>query len=88
MPPRANEKRDIRPAAPDDLVQGLLALTAARVLPLSAGDRLAGFGQPGEYILAAAARAASHPLAPPITSGCPLIGRRQRLYSPPRCSWF
>lgn len=56
MPPRANEKRDIRPAAPDDLVQGLLALTAAQVLPLSAGDRIGGFGQTGEYILAAAAR--------------------------------
>lgn len=54
MPPRANEKRDIRPAAPDATVQGLLALPSARILPMSAGDRFAGYGQTGDYILAAA----------------------------------
>jgi len=54
MPPRASEKRDIRPAAPDVTVQGLLALPLARVLPLSAGDRLTGWGWTGDYILAAA----------------------------------
>ncbi|WP_295761860.1 AraC family transcriptional regulator [uncultured Oscillibacter sp.] len=54
MPPRANEKRDIRPAAPDVTVQGLLALPSARILPLSAGDQIAGYGQTGDYILAAA----------------------------------
>ena len=54
MPPRPHEKRDIRPAAPDKLVQGLLVLPFARHLPLSAGDRITGFGQTGDYILAAA----------------------------------
>ena len=54
MSSRANERRDIRPAAPDLCVQGLLALPAVRLLPLSAGDRLTGYGQTGDYILAAA----------------------------------
>lgn len=54
MPPRANEKRDIRPAAPDVTVQGLLALPFVRFLPLSAGDRVTGCGQTGDYILPAA----------------------------------
>ncbi len=54
MPPRANEKRDIRPAAPDHAVLGLLALPSARLLPLSAGDRITGYGQTGDYILPAA----------------------------------
>lgn len=54
MPPRANEKRDIRPAAPDVTVQGLLAVPLVRFLPLSAGDRVAGLGQTGDYILPAA----------------------------------
>lgn len=56
MPPRANEKRDIRPAAPDDTVQGLLALPLVRFLPLSAGDKITGHGQTGDYILPAALR--------------------------------
>lgn len=56
MPPRANEKRDIRPAAPDSSVQGLLALSSAKLLPLSAGDRVTGYGQTGDYILVAAAQ--------------------------------
>lgn len=42
----------------------------------------------GVRAAAAAARDASHPLDPPITSGSHLIGRRQRLSSPPRCSCF
>lgn len=54
MPPRANEKRDIRPAAPDSTVQGLLALPLVRFAPLSAGDRITGHGQTGDYILPAA----------------------------------
>lgn len=56
MPPRPNEKRDIRPTAPDAALQGLLALPSARLLPLSAGDRLTGYGQTGDYILSAAAQ--------------------------------
>lgn len=56
MPPRSNEKRDVRPAAPDSVVQGLLALPMARALPLSTGDRLTGYGRTGDYILAAAVR--------------------------------
>lgn len=54
MPPRTNEKRDIRPAAPGAAVQNLLTLPLLRFLPLSAGDRIAGYGQTGDYILAAA----------------------------------
>ncbi|WP_325200934.1 helix-turn-helix transcriptional regulator [Oscillibacter sp.] len=54
MSPRANEKRDIRPAAPDHTVLGLLTLPSVRFLPLSAGDRISGYGQTGDYILAAA----------------------------------
>ncbi len=50
---RPNEKRDIRPTAPDGAVQGLLVLPFVQILPLSAGDRLTGFGQTGDYILAA-----------------------------------
>lgn len=54
MSPRANEKRDIRPAAPGAAVQSLLTLPLLRFLPLSAGDRVPGYGQTGDYILAAA----------------------------------
>lgn len=54
MPPRTNEKRDIRPAVPDVAVMGLLALPSGQILPLSAGDRLTGFGPTGDYILTAA----------------------------------
>ena len=53
MPPHANEKREIRPTAPDTSVQGLLALPVVKLLPLSAGDRLTGYGKTGDYILAA-----------------------------------
>ena len=56
MSPRANEKRDIRPATPAPAVQSLLALPSARFLPLSAGDRITGYGQTGDYILPAAVR--------------------------------
>lgn len=54
MPPRANEKRDILPTAPDSFLQGLLVLSAAKILPLTAGDRVTGYGQTGEYLFAAA----------------------------------
>lgn len=54
MPSRQKEKRDIRPTAPDATVQGLLALSLARVLPLAAGNRVDGYGCTGEYILTAA----------------------------------
>ena len=53
MPPRQNEKRDIRPASPDPTVRGLLALPLVQIRPLEAGNRLAGYGETGEYILAA-----------------------------------
>ena len=53
MPPRPNEKRDITPTAPDAAVQGLLALPFVQILPLPAGDRLNGYGQTGDFILAA-----------------------------------
>lgn len=51
---RTNEKRDIRPAAPGGAVQDLLTMPLLRVLPLSAGDRIAGYGRTGDYILTAA----------------------------------
>lgn len=54
MSPRTNEKREIRPAAPGGAVRDLLTLPLLRFLPLSAGDRIAGYGQTGDYILAAA----------------------------------
>lgn len=53
MPPRVNVKREIRPAAPDAIVQGLLVLPSAQLLPLCTGDRLTGYGQTGDYILSA-----------------------------------
>lgn len=53
MPFYSNEKRDIRPPAPDSTVQGLLSLSAAQILPLSTGDRIIGYGDTGDYILAA-----------------------------------
>lgn len=54
MAPRRNERRDIQPTAPDETVRGLLALTYAQILPLAAGSRSAGYGETGDYILAAA----------------------------------
>lgn len=54
MSPRTNEKRDIRPAAPGGAVRDLLTVPLLRFLPLFAGDRIAGYGQTGDYILAAA----------------------------------
>lgn len=54
MSPRTNEKRDIRPAAPGGAVRDLLTLPLLRFLPLSAGDRIVGYGQTGDYVLAAA----------------------------------
>ena len=53
MSSRSFEKRDVCPTAPDASVQGLLALSAARLLPLSAGDRITGYGRTGDYILPA-----------------------------------
>ena len=44
MPPRQNEKRDIRPASPDPTVRGLLALPLVQILPLEAGNRPDGYG--------------------------------------------
>ncbi len=52
---RANEKRDIRPAAFDAALQSLLSLPRLRILPLTAGDRITGYGQTGDYILSAVA---------------------------------
>ncbi len=54
MSPRINEKREIRPAAPGGAVRDLLTLPLLRFLPLSAGDRIAGYGRTGDYIVAAA----------------------------------
>lgn len=54
MPPRQTEKRDLRPAAPDSTLQGLLALPLAQVRPLEPGEQLTGYGRTGDYILAAA----------------------------------
>lgn len=54
MSSRANEKREIRPADPAAAVRDLLTLPRLRVLPLAAGDRIAGYGQTGDYILSAA----------------------------------
>ncbi|MEY8386532.1 helix-turn-helix transcriptional regulator [Oscillospiraceae bacterium 38-13] len=53
---RINEKREILPAAPDARVQSLLTLSILRLLPLSAGDRLTGYGQTGDDILCATVR--------------------------------
>lgn len=54
MSSRTNKKRDIRPSSPGGAVRDLLTLPLLRFLPLSAGDRIAGYGQTGDYILAAA----------------------------------
>lgn len=54
MSPWTNEKREIRPEAPGGAVRDLLTVPLLRFLPLFAGDRIAGYGQTGDYILAAA----------------------------------
>lgn len=57
MSARWQERCVVEPAAPDDIVRGLLALPAAYVLPLAAGGKetACGAGE-GEYLLAAAAQ--------------------------------
>ena len=56
MPPRFDETQEIRPAAPDDVIRGLLALPFARIDPLAVGDSAAGVIGDGEYAVIAAAR--------------------------------
>ena len=51
-----SERRDIKPAAPDSVIRGLLAVPYAQLLPLEAGDQREGYGKTGDYILAAAVR--------------------------------
>jgi AraC-like DNA-binding protein len=46
--------REIRPAAPDETVGGLLVLPFARILPLSAGGLYSSTEAPGEHALLAA----------------------------------
>lgn len=54
MPPLRSESREIQPTTPDDVINGLLALPLAQILPLTAGGRSSGYGKTGDYILAAA----------------------------------
>jgi AraC-like DNA-binding protein len=56
MPVRQNEIHAIRPAAPDEIVGGLLVLPFSQVLPLSAGDSQEGYGKSGQYAMIAAVR--------------------------------
>ena len=44
MTPNRKEARDIRPTPPDDAVRGLLALSAAQVIPLPSGGSRSGYG--------------------------------------------
>jgi AraC-like DNA-binding protein len=53
---RQHDTHEIKPAAPDDVVGGLLALPFSRVLPLSVGDAREGYGDTGEYAVIAAVR--------------------------------
>jgi AraC-like DNA-binding protein len=53
MPPSVIRAREIRPTAPDDTVQGLLILSSARILPLSAGTPRREEGEMGDYALVA-----------------------------------
>ena len=56
MPSTQFQAREIRPAAPGDVVRGLLALPFARILPLEAGNLAGGFCRTGEYTLTAVVR--------------------------------
>jgi AraC-like DNA-binding protein len=56
MPVRQNEIHAIRPAAPDEIVGGLLVLPFSQVLPLSAGDSQEGYGKTGQYVMIASVR--------------------------------
>ena len=51
---RQTEPREIRPAASDPVVRGLLAMHSVHVLPLSAGTLRQDPGAPGIYTLIAA----------------------------------
>lgn len=56
MPPYPNQNLEIRPAAPDHLLRGLLALPFARCCPLGTGDTAGGTVREGEYALIASGR--------------------------------
>jgi AraC-like DNA-binding protein len=56
MPVRQNEIHTIKPAAPDEIVGGLLVLPFSQVLPLSAGDSQEGYGKSGQYVMIASVR--------------------------------
>lgn len=56
MPPCLNELHEIRPAAPDDLIQELLALPFALILPLDAGAMHDLGGEVGTFTLIASVR--------------------------------
>lgn len=54
MPPRQNEMREIKPAAPDTVIGNLLTLSSGRILPLPAGHSFTGQMEETDYILVAA----------------------------------
>lgn len=56
MPSAFHQIREIKPAAPGDVVRGLLALPFARILSLEAGNLAGGFCRTGEYTLTAVVR--------------------------------
>lgn len=56
MPPRFDETLEIRPAAPDAVIRGLLALPFARRFSLTVGDSAGGVVGDGEYAVIAAVR--------------------------------
>lgn len=56
MLPYPNQNQEIRPAAPDDLLRGLLALPFARSCPLGTGDTAGGVAREGEYALIGSGR--------------------------------
>lgn len=54
MPPSFHQAYELRPAAPDDTIRGLLSLLSAQVLPLPAGNSHQGYGRAEEVTLVAA----------------------------------
>ncbi|MCI9666830.1 MAG: helix-turn-helix transcriptional regulator [Angelakisella sp.] len=56
MLPYPNQNQEIRPAAPDDLLRGLLALPFARSCPLGTGDTAGSVAREGEYALIGSGR--------------------------------
>jgi AraC-like DNA-binding protein len=56
MSARSSLFQEITPAAPDNTIRELLAVTVARSVPLRAGDTADGQGPTGEYVLVAALR--------------------------------